>query len=325
MNSLPLAKMLEKNPVLEDFFLTYRLPEPEAAMSPEEFFAAIPESVLVENGTDRAMLLNHWQLFLSQVDEFAVSHGNLSSLEILGGLDKGEHDEPVRRLLLKPGDVLSVVGPTGAGKSQLLEDIECLAQGDTPSRRRILVNGAEPDDSLRFSVDRRLVAQLSQNMNFVMDLCVADFLNMHAESRMIENPHLLVEEIFETAIGLAGEPFTMNTPVTDLSGGQSRALMIADVACLSSSPVVLIDEIENAGVDRDKALKLLIRSEKLVLIVTHDPTLALMAPRRLVIADGGMSVLVERTESELYLLEELRTQAAKLYDIRRRLRSGESF
>ncbi len=61
---------------------------------------------------------------------------------------------------------------------------------------------------------------------------------------------------------LAGESFELDTPITSLSGGQSRALMIADTAILSESPIVLIDEIENAGIDRKKALKLLVKEEK---------------------------------------------------------------
>ena len=81
-------------------------------------------------------------------------------------------------------------------------------------------------------------------MNFVMDLSVEEFLQMHAESRMVEGIDAMIERIFTTAVDLAGEPFTRDTPVTALSGGQSRALMIADVACLSASPIVLIDEIE---------------------------------------------------------------------------------
>ena len=51
--------------------------------------------------------------------------------------------------------------------------------------------------------------------------------------------------------------------------------MIADTAVLSASPVVLIDEIENAGIDRQQALDILIREEKIVLMATHDPILAL--------------------------------------------------
>lgn len=55
-------------------------------------------------------------------------------------------------LTLVPGEVVSVVGPTGSGKSQLLSDIECLAQGDTPSGRKVLPNGKAPDvNQSRFS------------------------------------------------------------------------------------------------------------------------------------------------------------------------------
>jgi ABC-type lipoprotein export system ATPase subunit len=218
--------------------------------------------------------------------------------------------------------VLSIVGPTGAGKSRLLEDIECLAQEDTPTKRRILINGLKPDDEARFNSDNRMVAQLSQNMNFVVDLCVADFLLMHAESRMAPNPHLAVQRIFKTANELAGEAFQLDSPITSLSGGQSRALMIADTACLSQSPIVLIDEIENAGVDRDKALELLIREEKIVILVTHDPELALLAPRRLVIRDGGMSALLDRSVSEQALLKQLNAYSAKLGALRQSMRNG---
>ena len=46
--------------------------------------------------------------------------------------------------MLKTGNIVSIVGPTGSGKSRLLGDIECLAQGDTPTKRQILLNGKVP-------------------------------------------------------------------------------------------------------------------------------------------------------------------------------------
>jgi ABC-type lipoprotein export system ATPase subunit len=85
---------------------------------------------------------------------------------------------------------------------------------------------------------------------------------------------------------------------------------------------VLIDEIENAGVDRDKALELLIREEKIVILVTHDPELALLASRRLVIRDGGMSELLNRSSSELALLGQLKVYSAKLNALRQAMRNG---
>lgn len=111
-------------------------------------------------------------------------------------------------------------------------------------------------------------------------------------------------------------------PVTSLSGGQSRALMIADIACLSSSPVVLIDEIENAGINRKTALELLVKNEKVVLIATHDPILALMGHKRLVMKNGGMVRIIERTEKEQSVLHKLQIIDDTLNEIRQILREG---
>ncbi|MBN2641576.1 MAG: ATP-binding cassette domain-containing protein [Victivallales bacterium] len=314
-------ELLKLYPMMGDFFSSYGLPEPDGKAKLRMFFNSLDEHYLLEVGTSLSMLREHFLKFITHLSDFDINYNTVRSMEIIGGFDKQGRKEDVR-LKLEAGDILSIVGPTGAGKSRLLEDIECLAQGDTPTRRRILINGAEPEENIRFGVDNRLVAQLSQNMNFVVDLCVADFLTLHAESRMVDNPHIITERIFQTANELAGEKFTRSTPVTALSGGQSRALMIADTACLSRSPVVLIDEIENAGVDRSMALELLIQQEKIVLLVTHDPLLALMAPRRLVIRDGGMRELLQRSEAELVSMEKLKTMTAGFERLRKEMRQG---
>lgn len=70
--------------------------------------------------------------------------------------------------------------------------------------------------------------------------------------------------------------------MTILSGGQSRALMVADVAIISNSPIVLIDELENAGIRKHDALEALAGHGKIVMVVTHDPVLALMTDKRIV-------------------------------------------
>jgi ABC-type lipoprotein export system ATPase subunit len=186
-----------------------------------------------------------------------------------------------------------------------------------------LINNETPDPDLRFSLEHKLVAQLSQNMNFVMDATVQEFITIHAESRMIHNIETISDEIIRQANLLAGESFGSDTPLTALSGGQSRALMIADTAFLSTSPVVLIDEIENAGIDRKKALQLLVKNEKIILIATHDPILALMAEQRLVIKNGGIHELIITSENEKKSLSALEGIDNKISILRNKIRHGE--
>lgn len=115
----------------------------------------------------------------------------------------------------------------------------------------------------------------------------------------------MVQEVIELANELSGESFAPQTPVTFLSGGQSRALMIADVACIGQAPIVLIDEIENAGVNKKKALDLLVSKDKIVLMATHDPLLILLANKRVVIKNGGMEKVIATNSIEKMFYNDL--------------------
>lgn len=221
----------------------------------------------------------------------------IDSLEILAGIDKDGLNEPCN-LLLHPGEITCIVGPTGSGKSRLLADIEWLANADTPTKRKVLINGKLPNEDTGNQFGGKLIAQITQNMNFVLDMDVYSFLMLHAQSRFLENAEQKVDEVIELANELSGECFNPETPVTFLSGGQSRALMIADAACIGQAPIVLIDEIENAGVDKKKALKLLVNKDKIVLMATHDPLLILLADRRVIIKNGGMNKIITTNEIE---------------------------
>jgi len=318
-----LPDLLAERPYLHDFFAALAITIPQQPLTLGELLRSQSAQHLAEYALDQGSLIQQCLDFLMHMDKLQQQEQvGIRSITIRAGFDKTGQPEH-RDLELQPGDVVCVVGPTGSGKSRLLADIECLAQRDTPSGRQILIDGAVPDERLRLSGEQQLIAQLSQNMNFVMDLSVREFLTMHAESRLVRDIEQRVTEIFTTAVALAGEPFSLETPVTSLSGGQSRALMIADVACLSASPIVLIDEIENAGVDRLRALELLVKEEKIVLMATHDPLLALSGNRRLVIRNGGIADIIETTEEERQGLQQLAAFDQKLAQLRNQVRRGE--
>ncbi len=252
------------------------------------------------------------------------TRNEVRSLTVLPGTDKTGASERFEELTFHTGEVVCIVGATGSGKSRFLADIEWLAREDTPTGRSVLVNGEEPDLTGRYAGTGRLVAQLSQNMNFVMDATVGEFLALHGESRGVTVTPERAARIVEAANGLTGEPLSLDRQLTELSGGQSRALMIADTALLSSSPIVLIDEIENAGINRHAAIEVLRGADKIVLIATHDPSLALSAPRRLVIANGGIAEVRHRTEAEEELAARLRALDTLQEELRTAIRRGDT-
>lgn len=302
-----------------DFLVEQGFELSQKDQSLETYIESLDQDDLEDMGTNKAMLIDSYaalQKALQEDHEIKVK-----SILIKGGYNKAGQKEKFD-ILLEPGEIVAIVGPTGSGKSRLLADIEWLAQGDTPTGRVILINGILPNESKRYSMDDKLISQLSQNMNFVMDASVEEFIEMHAASRNIGEFDLLIEKVINEANALAGEPFMKETPLTALSGGQSRALMIVDVAFLCKSPIVLIDEIENAGIDRRKAMELLVKAEKIILIATHDPVLALMAKRRLVIKNGGINQVVECDENEKNILKELEKMEEKMLAIRHALRTG---
>lgn len=322
--NMKIEELLDRYPFAKDFFDSFGLEilDDDREKSFSEYLESLSEDFLEGNAIDRESLVNSLVDLVETMEE-DDSTADVESISIYGGKDKNGRDENIN-LHIRKGEVVCIVGPTGSGKSRLLADIEWVAQKDTPTERLVHINGEEPDKKWRFSIEHKLVAQLSQNMNFVMDLTVEEFVKMHAESRLVERPDEKVDEVFKLANELAGETFDRDTQITSLSGGQSRALMIADTAVLSKSPIVLIDEIENAGIDRRKALNLLVKKEKIVLMATHDPILALLGDKRLVIKNGGISKVIEVDEEERSLLPKLQKIDDKLMEYRNKLRHGET-
>lgn len=268
-----------------------------------------------------SQIMNQFQIIANHAagdeDEFARP----LTLTIVGGVDKDGNADDVDEIEIQRGEIIGIVGPTGSGKSTLIADIEQFALGDTPSGRKILINGRVPEAELRSDPRKKLVAQLSQNMHFLADMSVVDFLRMHAKSRG-KDPEL-AEKVILLANTLTGEPINPAHQLTILSGGQSRALMTADIAVISDSPIVLIDEIENAGIKKQEALRLLAGEGKIVVVVTHDPMLALMASRRIVMKNGGMTKVISTTEQEHRVFKDIEKVDGWLCGLRETIRQGE--
>lgn len=245
----------------------------------------------------------------------------IEAITIEGGLDRNGKDEPVGEVSFEMGSVVSVVGPTGSGKTALINDISLFADRNTPTRRRVLVNGQSPPDEYIEDPSVNPVAMITQHTNFLSDLSVRNFLTVHAEARCARKG--LTDETLEFANRLTGEPIIDKRAMTELSGGQARALMISDAVVIGNSPVILLDEIENAGIDRVKAVELLKAYRKIFIFVTHDLRIALHSDFRVVMREGAMQKVLATDYEEKRLAGEVVRLDDLMQDMRNRLRNGQ--
>ena len=247
----------------------------------------------------------------------------INKITIIGGFGKNGQPEKVERFDLKMGDIISIVGPTGCGKTTLINDIELFANKNTPSERTILINDEPIPDDFSFDPSKHPIALISQHTNFLSDLPVGEFLKIHAKIRGSERVEEMIEETLDFANQLTGEAIIRKTAMTELSGGQTRSLLIADAVIIGNSPIILLDEIENAGIHRTKALKLLKKYDKIFVFVTHDPRIALLSDFRIIMKNGAMQKMITTNGEEKMASIGLKKIDDVMLEFRKRIRAGE--
>lgn len=245
----------------------------------------------------------------------------LRSLTILPGFDRNGQRENFKEILLLPGETVSIVGPTGSGKTALITDIELLAQGDTATRRWVLVNNEPPDDEIRYNPAAKPIAMITQNTKCFADVSVGEFLAIHARARGITEKKVL-EETVRLANQFTGEKIHDGLKVTVLSGGQTRSLLIADAILIGAAPIILLDEIENAGIFKQEVMEIIQGSGKIIIFVTHDPVIALHTRKRIIMENGAVKKILQQEEGEVLAAQSLIELDKKISEIREALRAG---
>ena len=190
---------------------------------------------------------------------------------------------------VKEGELVSLMGPSGCGKSTLLNIIGGLLEADSGEISLGSFNyGTKPPnrvvDVRRSGVgwifqDFHLVDRLDALDNVAFSLELSGMSSSEAEGRAMDAL---------TRVGLADR---MNFIPDQLSGGQQQRVAVAR-AISGSRPLILADEPTGnldvkSGEEVIKLFKDLCANDGLsVLMVTHDPMLASMADRMLLLKDG---------------------------------------
>jgi ABC-type lipoprotein export system ATPase subunit len=191
---------------------------------------------------------------------------------------------------IEAGELVAVVGPSGSGKSRSLQLVGLL---DTPSQGAVRFDGEDVgslNDAARTRVRLHSLGFVFQRFHLLNHLSAVENVMLPLEAAGVG-----VEERFAraatllTSVGLGDR---LRFRPAQLSGGQRQRVAVARAAA-NSPGVLLADEPtgELHSDDRTRVLDLF-RSQnaegRTVIIVTHDPEVAAVAPRRVEIRDGSL-------------------------------------
>ena len=195
-------------------------------------------------------------------------------------------------LSIEKGHIVSIIGPSGSGKSSLLKLLVglLLAKSGTISISNKIINYTNKEH-LNYARNKTAIVfqqyNLFQNMNVLKNVCIAPYKIQKRKK----------EEVEEQAIKLldkVGLKDKLNSYPEELSGGQQQRVAIARALCLNPE-ILLLDEITSA-LDPELVKEVLdtiraLASEGMtMLIVSHEMVFVKEVSNKVVFMDEGAIV-----------------------------------
>jgi len=198
---------------------------------------------------------------------------------------------------IESGEFISIIGPSGSGKSTLMHILGCL---DSPTHGTIMLDGV----MIQNANARELAAIRNRKIGFVFQ-----FFNLLPKLNVIQNVelpmiysgvsgkerHAAAMAALE-AVGMANR--AKHRP-SQLSGGQQQRAAIA--RALVNNPRIIFADEPTGNLDSHTGDAILHLFQKLsqegrtIVLVTHDPEIAAVTPRRIEIRDGKVAAKVDLT------------------------------
>lgn len=188
---------------------------------------------------------------------------------------------------IEKGQLVAIVGASGSGKSTLLH---ILGGVDRPTSGQVFLNGqdvfAQNEDQLAI-FRRRQVGLIYQFYNLLPVLNVKENITLPV---LLDGRKVNAERLHDLIATLGLQSCETHLP-NQLSGGQQqrvsigRALMNAPAVVLADEPTGNLDSKNSHEIV--ELLKLSNRQyDQTMIVITHDPAIALQTDRILTMADG---------------------------------------
>ena len=191
-------------------------------------------------------------------------------------------------LQIYAGDFMSIVGPSGSGKSTMLGLLGVL---DLPTRGEIRIAGQNVgalDDASRSRLRGNSIGFVFQQFHLIPHLTALGNVETALLYRDLR-PRERKERAFAALEQLGLGPRADHRPV-QMSGGEqqrvalARAIVTDPLMILADEPTGALDSVNAAHVL--EIFKGLETPERTVVMVTHDPTVASTARRKVSMRDG---------------------------------------
>ena len=208
-------------------------------------------------------------------------------------------------LSVEKGEVLSIIGASGSGKSTMLRCINLL---ETPTSGRILYHGKDISDrSLNLSQYRTKVGMVFQSFNLFNNMtalnnCVTGQMSVLKRSRR-EAEEVAMKYL--TKVGMA--PYIHARPA-QLSGGQKQRVAIAGVLAMQprcvvlDEPTAMLDPVGRREVV-STVTRLCREKGMTVMLITHHMNECIGADRLIVMSEGR--IVADGTPREVFSQVEL--------------------
>jgi len=200
---------------------------------------------------------------------------------------------------VKQGEFVTVTGPSGSGKTSFLNIAGLLEEFTDGEYILDGVNVKGMDDNARSRLRNEKLGFIFQGFNLIPDLSLFDNVDVPLRYRGFNAAER--KERIEDALSKVGLASRMKHYPAELSGGQQQRVAIA--RALAGSPKLLLADEPTGNLDTQMARGVMELLEEInaagttILMVTHDPELAVRTQRNVHIIDGQVSDLVRKSPS----------------------------
>lgn len=208
-------------------------------------------------------------------------HKSFGSLQVLKGVSE----------TISKGEVVSIIGPSGGGKSTFLR---CLNLLETPTSGRIYFEGTDiTDKSVDINLHRQKMGMVFQHFNVFNNLTVGKNVTL-APVLLGKKSQKEADEMAAELLARVGLQEKADQYPKKLSGGQKQRLAI--VRALAMEPDVMLFDEPTSALDPEmvgevlQVIKSLVKTGMTTVIVTHEMGFAKEVATRMVFLEDGKIV-----------------------------------